>query len=101
MRPFWGISLLFLILPGPMWADAAFRFDPKAPMVDEVVNVRITGLTAGSVVTIRGRAHWFGKAWQGVATFQADDQGAVDLGKQAPLKGTYSGVDAMGLFWSM
>src|SRR5262249_40170607 len=43
----------------------------------------------------------FGKAWQGVATFQADDQGAVDLGKQAPLKGTYSGVDAMGLFWSM
>ena len=77
------------------------KFDPKEPMADEVVNVRITGLTAGSVVTVRARADWFGKGWQAVATFKADDQGAVDLGKQAPLKGTYSGVDAMGLFWSM
>jgi dienelactone hydrolase len=101
MRPFWGVSLLLLILPAPVWADAAFHFDPKEPMADEVVNIRITGLMPASVVTVRARADWFGKVWQGVATFKADDQGAVDLGKHPPLKGPYSGVDAMGLFWSM
>jgi hypothetical protein len=30
MKPFWGVSLLLLILPVPVWADVAFQFDPKA-----------------------------------------------------------------------
>jgi dienelactone hydrolase len=101
MRPWWGFSLLLLIIPVPMRAEVAFYFEPKEPLVDEVVDIRVTGLTAGSVVTIRARADWFDKAWQGFAKFRADDNGSLDLGKQAPLAGSYSGVDAMGLFWAM
>jgi dipeptidyl aminopeptidase/acylaminoacyl peptidase len=101
MRPLWVGSLVLLSLPVPVRADVAFQFDPKEPLVDEVVNIRLTALPAGSVVTIRARADWFDKAWQGFATFRADDKGTVNLGEQAPLKGTYSGVDAMGLFWAM
>src|SRR3954470_23888362 len=101
MRPLGGVSLLVALLPAPVWADVAFHFDPKEPVVDEVVNVRVTGLPADSVVTIRARADWLGRAWQGVATFRADDRGVVFVGKRAPLSGTYSGADAMGLFWSM
>jgi dienelactone hydrolase len=101
MRPLGGVALLVVLLPAPVRADAIFHFEPKEPVVDEVVHVRITELPADAVVTVRARASWFGKAWQAVATFRADGQGALDLGKQAPLKGTYSGVDAMDLFWSM
>lgn len=35
------------------------------------------------------------------AIFQADENGSVDLVSQAPLFGTYEGIDPMGLFWSM
>lgn len=35
------------------------------------------------------------------AIFQADEKGTVDLISQAPLFGTYEGIDPMGLFWSM
>jgi hypothetical protein len=31
----------------------------------------------------------------------ADGRGRVDLERDAPISGTYSGVDSMGLFWSM
>ena len=35
------------------------------------------------------------------ATFKADGAGTVDVNSMAPLSGSYSGVDGMGLFWSM
>jgi dienelactone hydrolase len=89
------------LLASPVRGEVAFHFDVKDPIADEVVKARITGLPADSVVTIRARGVWFGQAWRSSASFHADAQGAVDLSKQAPLKGTYSGVDAMGLFWSM
>ncbi|MEL4177527.1 acyl-CoA thioester hydrolase/BAAT C-terminal domain-containing protein [Roseateles sp. PN1] len=34
------------------------------------------------------------------AVFQADAQGRIDTSRQAPLSGSYSGIDASGLFWS-
>ncbi|WP_372452204.1 acyl-CoA thioesterase/bile acid-CoA:amino acid N-acyltransferase family protein [Saccharothrix obliqua] len=33
--------------------------------------------------------------------FRADERGVVDLARHAPISGDYSGVDPMGLFWSM
>jgi dienelactone hydrolase len=35
------------------------------------------------------------------ATFVADDNGTVDLERDAPLAGSYEGVEPMGLLWSM
>ncbi|MCV2362249.1 acyl-CoA thioesterase/BAAT N-terminal domain-containing protein [Paucibacter sp. DJ1R-11] len=34
------------------------------------------------------------------AIFQADAQGRIDTSRQAPLSGSYGGIDASGLFWS-
>lgn len=34
------------------------------------------------------------------ATFLSDSQGHIDLSQQAPLSGSYSGIDIDGLFWS-
>ena len=39
--------------------------------------------------------------WQSCATFTSDDDGRVEIARQAPVSGTYDGLDAMGLFWSM
>jgi acyl-CoA thioester hydrolase/bile acid acetyltransferase-like protein len=39
--------------------------------------------------------------WQSRATFVSDDDGQVDITRQAPVSGTYEGVAPMGLFWSM
>jgi hypothetical protein len=41
-----------------------------------------------------------GSRWQSQATFLADDNGGVDVARQAPVSGTYEGVSPMGLFWS-
>jgi acetyl esterase/lipase len=63
----------------------------------EQVEVKVTGLQPKEHVTITGALQGFVSE----ATFEADGDGVVDLAKQAPLSGTWKGVDADGLFWSM
>ncbi len=102
MRPLWLAALLALATSAPLFAaDPAVEFDPKEPLTDEVVTIRVTGLPPNSTCTVRSRLVASGKNWQGVATFKADAQGAVDVSKQAPEKGTYAGVQPMGLISSM
>ncbi len=76
---------------------------PQEALAHEPLQVfRMTGLAPGKVVGIRAvTKDQEGRMWTAAALFQADDQGVVDLTQQAPLQGTYTGVDPMGLFWSM
>lgn len=41
------------------------------------------------------------RKWSSSATFVVDNDGKIDLSKEAPLSGSYSSIDPMGLFWSM
>jgi dienelactone hydrolase len=71
-------------------------------MVDESAAIRATGLQPNQRVSIQaelvdGESH----AWASQAEFLADAQGTVDTSTQAPVNGSYSGVSAMGLVWSM
>ncbi len=71
-------------------------------LTDEPVRAVVRGLPAGSEVTLWARRHDdLGRAWLGYGVFTADAAGVVDLGVSAPSAGTYSGVDPMGLFWSV
>jgi dienelactone hydrolase len=70
--------------------------------VDEPITVAVTGLQPGAHVTISAE-----NATQAPiaktsasAVFVADTRGRVDLTTMAPVSGSYSGVSAMGLFWS-
>jgi dienelactone hydrolase len=75
---------------------------PETSLVDEGVVIRITGLAAGQYVTLRAETKDGAlRSWSSSATYAADASGAVDLTRQAPLSGTYSGVDGLGLLWSM
>ena len=72
------------------------------PLIDEPVQIRLTGLVPGQQVTVRARMQDdTGRLWASHATFNADGRGAVDVATQRPLAGTYAAIDAMGLFWSM
>src|SRR5262245_44786406 len=83
-------------------APTAARFDLEQTdaLVDEVIPIRVSGLTPGAAVTI----HLHGgldDGWTSSATFTADRDGKVDVTRMAPSKGSYKDVDAMGLFWSL
>src|SRR5690242_16460145 len=82
---------------------------PSEVLIDEPVSIRLSGFEPNQEVMIR--ATTVGTAFpdpidtgivrESEATFQTDANGEVDLEKQAPLSGSYTDADGMGLFWSM
>ncbi|MFZ0737573.1 MAG: acyl-CoA thioesterase/BAAT N-terminal domain-containing protein, partial [Candidatus Acidiferrales bacterium] len=75
---------------------------PNPALVDELVRIRVRGAAAAERVRL---AAWTmddaGRRWDSRAEFIARGDGSVDLGEDASRAGTYRGVDAMGLFWSL
>jgi len=75
---------------------------PNRVMVDEVATIRASGLQPNERVAIRGElVDGEEHAWASEAEFVANAQGMVDASKQAPEKGSYKEISAMGLVWSM
>lgn len=67
----------------------------------EPLQLAVAGLKPGTEITLRASRLHRGKPFQSEARFVADARGRVDLGAQAPLAGSYSGIDGRGLFWAM
>lgn len=71
-------------------------------MTDQPVEIRVAGLRPGERGEIHARLrddrH---RLWESLAVFLADGDGFLNPAVQVPVAGTYSGVEAMGLFWSM
>src|SRR5215208_5297596 len=90
-------------------AAPAISIQPSEVLIDEPVSIRLSGFEPNQEVTIR--ATTVGTAFpdlidtgivrESEATFQTDSNGEVDLEKQAPLSGSYTDADGMGLFWSL
>ncbi|HZY96420.1 MAG TPA: acyl-CoA thioesterase/bile acid-CoA:amino acid N-acyltransferase family protein [Candidatus Cybelea sp.] len=74
---------------------------PESALFDTPVSIRVRMATPNSPVTLEGGAAIDGRSYRSWASFRTDASGAVDLAATAPLRGTYTGVDPMGLFWSM
>lgn len=80
----------------------AITIAPNPALSDGFVHIRLLGFTPGQRVTLRAEmADDARQRWRSWAEFAASAAGDVDLATSAPLSGSYSGVDAMGLFWSM
>ncbi|MGH9939034.1 MAG: acyl-CoA thioester hydrolase/BAAT C-terminal domain-containing protein [Blastocatellia bacterium] len=78
------------------------QIEPDQALVDEAVKIRLAGLAPKQHVTLKASmTDNRGHLWQSSAEFDADQKGVVDLTRQAPAQGGYTGVDPMGLFWSM
>jgi dienelactone hydrolase len=70
--------------------------------VDAEVQIRISGLATSQRVVVRASTLDDEEClWASQAVFRADASGSVDLSTHKSLDGSYRGVSAMGLFWSM
>ena len=81
--------------------SAKLYISPEAALIDVSREIKVTGLLPAQKVLIETetvRAN--NVTWRSLAEFEADMNGNVDLGKQAPISGSYAGIDAMGLVWS-
>lgn len=73
------------------------EISPDQPALDTELRIRLTGFPPGE--TVRLRASQTG--WASEANFIVDADGTVDLARDAPVAGSYEGVDPMGPVWSM
>jgi dienelactone hydrolase len=94
-------ALLYGGIDGLLHAQT-LEVTPTHIMADEAATIRATGLQPHERVSIHaelmdGADH----LWASQAEFIADDGGSIDTAKQAPAKGSYKAVSAMGLVWSM
>lgn len=79
-----------------------FTVTPENALVDEMIQIQLNGCPPDASVTIYAKTQdEENNTFQSHAVFKADDSGTIDLSRQKPLSGSYDGVDAMGLFWSM
>ncbi|MGA9659917.1 MAG: acyl-CoA thioester hydrolase/BAAT C-terminal domain-containing protein [Asticcacaulis sp.] len=72
----------------------------------DVVDMVLIGFEPGAEVEVRAeRSMTFGGAspqmFRSSARFIADETGKLDIGATAPISGSYTSIDPMGLFWSM
>ena len=75
---------------------------PKQPLIDQPVEITVSNLPANEEIAIEASCKDNdNNVWTSHATFQADENGVVNVAKQAPISGSYTGVDAMGLVWSI
>ena len=78
-------------------AVPSVEIKPDSVLGDEEVVIKLSGFNPDQEVTVKAQAG----NWRSKAIFKADSLGNVDLSKQAPISGTYRGIDGMGLIWSL
>ncbi len=102
---FAGTAALIAVLAAGAATAQTFEIAPGGEVLQgQPVAVRLTGVAPGQAVEISAERR-FGRpepmVWRSSAAFTADGQGRVDLTSDPATGGSYEGVDAAGLFWSM
>ncbi|HDS0924656.1 TPA: acyl-CoA thioesterase/BAAT N-terminal domain-containing protein [Stenotrophomonas maltophilia] len=93
--------LLSLFLCVPLHA-AELIVDAHGDGADRVPTIRVTGLAAAEPVQLQlSLRDAGGQVWRATAQLRADLDGVVDTAMASAEQGSYRGVDAAGLFWSM
>ncbi|RKT57287.1 acyl-CoA thioesterase/bile acid-CoA:amino acid N-acyltransferase family protein [Saccharothrix australiensis] len=76
---------------------AEILVNPQCAPLDRTLDIRVVGLEPDTEAAVRATTG----DRSARAVFRSDERGVVDLTRHAPLRGDYSRVDPMGLFWSM
>eukprot|EP00058_Branchiostoma_floridae_P000246 XP_002585734.1 hypothetical protein BRAFLDRAFT_72249 [Branchiostoma floridae] len=84
-----------------MSSQARLLVTPATALVDDKVDITVERLAPRQPVTLHARLLEGTARFQSYAHYRADDTGRVVVAKQPSLGGLYTGVDQMGLFWSM
>ncbi|MGO4397967.1 acyl-CoA thioester hydrolase/BAAT C-terminal domain-containing protein [Achromobacter sp. PAB15] len=73
---------------------------PADALIDVPRQIRVEHVEPGQRVEITALTRRNGVLWQAQAAYTAGEDGVVDLTRDAPLSGDYTGVAPMGLVWS-
>ena len=93
-----SIGIVFFI----MGKKPKIEVSRQKALIDEPVEIFVSNLAAHKNITLEASCkdednnRWFSRA-----TFQANNNGVVNIATQAPISGSYNGINPMGLFWSM
>lgn len=99
---FLRLLLLFLCCSSAPALASRLIADPIDGPADQPLRIAVEGLLPAQAVTLTlGMLDDKGAQWQSSALYRADAAGVVDTATAGAQEGTYAGVDAMGLFWSM
>ncbi|XP_048738088.2 acyl-coenzyme A amino acid N-acyltransferase 2-like [Ostrea edulis] len=74
---------------------------PQEALVDEKIHIQVDGLPKNGPVTIKASLQEGKLRFSSFGCYTATDQGHVIVENQSSVQGTYTGVEPMGLFWSM
>ena len=78
------------------------KLRPIASLVDSMTKIIVAGLKPLQKITLRANVVGDGgEIFQSHAHYIADKHGEVDVDRDSSLGGSYSGVEPMGLLWSM
>lgn len=106
-RFLWIVCALFSQLEATN-AGAQERGVPRIAVQDSMIfydrsfDLEVHGLAPGKPVTLTVTASDArGQEWWSQNVYLSDDRGTLDLAVSAPIRGTYSGREAEGPFWSM
>jgi dienelactone hydrolase len=73
---------------------------PADALIDVPRQIRVENVAPGQTVEISALTRRNGVLWQAHAAYTAGEDGAVDLTRDAPISGDYTGLSPMGLIWS-
>ncbi|WP_164136497.1 acyl-CoA thioesterase/bile acid-CoA:amino acid N-acyltransferase family protein [Stenotrophomonas maltophilia] len=100
MRSCWGWLLGVLALPA--MAEVRVEVQDHQGRADLVPSITVEGLAAAEPVQLRlSLLDSRGQRWQSQALLRADPKGIVDTARSGSERGSYRGIDAAGLIWSM
>ncbi|XP_061165096.1 acyl-coenzyme A thioesterase 1-like [Saccostrea echinata] len=74
---------------------------PHDALVDEHVHIKVDGLPKNEPVTIKASLQEGNNRFASYGCYTATEQGHVTVEEQTSVQGTYTGLEPMGLFWSM
>src|SRR5215469_13865107 len=100
MRFIVAAASLFALASLPTRAAAVtVSIAPAVSMTDAAVDIRVSA-PPGDSVRVEVAAQKFGLTFRSAAAYRSPKSGIIDIATQAPISGSYAGVDEMGLFWT-
>lgn len=73
---------------------------PADSLIDVPRQIRVEHVAPGATVEITALTRRNGVVWQAQAAYTAGEDGVVDLTREAPVSGDYTGLSPMGLIWA-
>ena len=104
MRAMISTALLILLSAAATARAAQLHVTDRSDFMwsSKPAEITVTGVKPDSLVTLTlTTKDAAGHTWKSQATYHADLSGTLSVEHVAPLKGSYRGIDPMGLFWSM